>query len=177
MSPRRLFLVPLLSPLVAVMLVAALNPAPRVSFQVLTWETPRAPLGLWLATAALGGAALSGGAAGLALRQSAGRAGRRVVSERVRAREPEPWLAEPDERRPSPTEPSEATWRAPVDRGRAAPGRSVAPARAPGDPAPTVVVPFRVLRRPGATAPSAPEREPVAVAAPEDWQDAASEDW
>jgi hypothetical protein len=176
MRPRRLLLVPLLCPLAAVLLVAALNPGPRVSFRVLTWKTPRAPLGLWLASAALGGAALSGGAAGLALRQGTGRAGRRVVSERSWDREP--WFQEPERQRESPPEPREASWRGPEATGRAAAvGVSVAPARPPGDPAPTVVVPFRVLRRPGSPAPASPEPEPVAVAAPDDWQNAGSEDW
>jgi hypothetical protein len=175
MSPRRLLLVPLLSPLLAVMLVAALNPGPRVSLRVLTWQTPRAPLGLWLATAALGGAALSGGAAGLALRGGPGRPGRRVVSRRTE--EWEPWLQEPEGRRERPPEPRDTPWRDPEARGRVAPAVSVAPARAPGEPAPTVVVPFRVLRRPGSPARSAPEREPVPVAGPDDWADGASEDW
>jgi hypothetical protein len=175
MTPRRLLLVPLLSPLVAVLLVGALNPGPRVSFRVLTWETPRAPLGLWLATAALGGAALSGGAAGLALRQRSGRPVRRGASGRTWEREP--WIQEPDRRREGPTEVWEAPEREPEATGRGAPVVSVAPARPPGDPAPTVVVPFRVLRRPGASVPSAPEREPVPVAVPDDWGNAASEDW
>lgn len=174
---------PLLAPLVAVMLVAILNPGPRVSFRVLTWTTPRAPLGLWLACAALGGAALSGGAAGLSLRQGTGRPARRRPSEQNR--EPEPWFQEPERRRERPPEPREASWRAPEFGGgananaNARVGVSAGPARAPGDPAPTVAVPFRVLRRPGSSAPAAPEREPVAVAVPaaDDWDNTASEDW
>jgi uncharacterized integral membrane protein len=176
MSPRRLLLVPLLSPLVAVILVAALNPGPRVSLRLLTWETPRAPLGLWLASAALGGAVLSGGAAGLALRRGTGRPGRRVASGRSWDREP--WFQEPERGREISSEPREASWRAPEAGARqAAANVSVAPARPPGDPAPTVVVPFRVLRRPGSPAPAAPEPEPIAVAEPDDWDNTASRDW
>lgn len=48
MTARRLLVVPLLSPLLAVLLVAALNPRPQLAFRVLTWTTPQAPLGLWL---------------------------------------------------------------------------------------------------------------------------------
>ena len=205
MKTRGLLLLPLLSPLLAVLLVATLNPGPRLTFRVLTWESPRAPLGLWLAAAALGGAALSGGAAGLALRQGAGRPSRRETT--TRANEREPWFQEqvavdrwgamedgprPSWRRESPGAPATAPWRESGAVGRAAPGVSVAPARAPGDPAPTVVVPFRVLRRPGSPAAgdgapvsvsraqpaSAPARESMPVAATDDWGDTASaEEW
>ncbi|MBM5815100.1 MAG: DUF1049 domain-containing protein [Cyanobacteria bacterium K_Offshore_surface_m2_239] len=213
MKPRHLLVLPVLSPLLAVLLVAALNPGPRVTFRLLTWQTPEAPLGLWLASAALGGAALSGGAAGLARRQEAGRALRRTVS--GPARERDPWLRESPPPEPWRTEdwdtsraPERRSWRAPAASGpssdasarewTAAPRESVAPARAPGEPAPTLVVPFRVLRRPGATGPQeaafhreswparqgeptgAPTaREPMPVATTDDWGDAApaEEDW
>jgi hypothetical protein len=178
MRVRRLLVLPLLSPLLAVVLVAGLNPGPPVSFRLLTWQSPRAPLGLWLAAAALGGAALSGGAAGLARRQEAGRTlGRTVTSP---ASEREAWLRDPPE--PPWDDTDGGNWSAP-------PRESVAPARAPGEPAPTLVVPFRVLRGPGASAPrEAPPRreswstrqpEPVPVAASDDWGDnaAAAEDW
>jgi uncharacterized integral membrane protein len=190
MKSRRLVALPLLSPLLAVLLVAALNPGPRVSFRLLTWETPKAPLGLWLAAAALGGAALSGVGTALALRQGAGIRERRLLNSRVT----EPW-SEPASR--------SGAWRSVADRARGpveereANSRgeervSVPPPRSPGDPAPTVVVPFRVLRRPMAP----PEEEPAAasvawtqptrartpesvpVAATDDWGDAAaSDDW
>jgi hypothetical protein len=205
MRTRRLLVVPLLTPLVAVLLVAALNPGPRLSFRVLTWESPGAPLGLWLAAAALGGAALSGGAAGLALRQGTERPGRQRTS--TRASEREPWFQEPAAegrwrgreegprpswRRDIPRESAAAPGREPEPFGRAAPGGSVAPERAPGDPAPTVAVPFRVLRRPGSSAAAAtasapvtwdqpaspPARQSVPVAAMDDWGETASaEEW
>lgn len=205
MTTRRLLVVPLLAPLLAVVLVAALNPGPRLRFRLLTWQTPAAPLGIWLAAAALGGAALSGGAAGLALRQETGRPRRRPLSGGAREREPwlreeapeEPWSdmdvgPRPGWRRRGPSEPAQTPWMESAGDGPAAPTVSVAPARAPGEPAPTVVVPFRVLRRPDspaadAAAPvprpraqpaTAPARTSVAVPAMDDWGDTAgAEDW
>ena len=40
MTVRRLLVVPLLSPLLAVLLLAGLNPRPQLAFRVLTWTTP-----------------------------------------------------------------------------------------------------------------------------------------
>jgi hypothetical protein len=203
MRGRQLLLVPFLSPLLAVLLVAAFNPEPRVSFRVLTWETPEAPLGIWLAAAALGGATLSGGAAGLALRQGADRRGRRRVS--GQARDEEPWFepgareenwrsvadgARASQRRDPQATSARAAWGERAEDGRAEPMDSVAPARAPGEPAPTVVVPFRILRRPGSppmtdAAPvvraqpaPAPTGSSVPVAATDDWGDpSTADDW
>jgi uncharacterized integral membrane protein len=210
MKVRRLLVLPLLSPLLAVLLVAALNPGPRVTFRLLTWQTPQAPLGLWLAAAALGGAALSGGAAGLARRQESGRALRRTLSGPAWERDawlgesppPEPWRTEdwdtsrtPEQRSRRAPSASAPSRDASAREWAAAPRESVAPARAPGEPAPTLVVPFRVLRRPEATgsreAASTREtwparqtepttaREPMPVAMTDDWGDAApaEEDW
>ncbi|MEB3316709.1 MAG: hypothetical protein VKO39_00990 [Cyanobacteriota bacterium] len=205
MKIRRLLVVPLLAPVLAVVLVAALNPGPRLGFRLLIWQTPAAPLGLWLAAAGLGGAALSGGAAGLALRQGTGRPKRQSL--RGGDREREPWLREeaaeepwrdmdtgprPGWRHRGPPELEDPPWMGSAGAGPAAPTVSVAPARAPGEPAPTVVVPFRVLRRPDSDAADAaapipmPRAQPaaassrtaVAVAAIDDWGDTAKgEDW
>lgn len=203
MRARRLLIVPLLTPLLAVLLVATLNPSPRVSFRVLTWVTPRAPLGIWLASAALGGAALSGVGVALALRQEA--AGRKTGQRRSRT-DFEPWSErayrdgawpsgakgrEPSRQADLHVAPPEAPWqeRPPDDRGRAR--MSVAPERAPGDPAPTVVVPFRVLRRPAShpgedvapapagwsAAATAKMPESVPVAAADDWEDEGAQEW
>lgn len=161
MRVGRLLVLPLLSPLLAVLLVAGFNPGPRVSFRLLTWQSPQAPLGLWLAVAALGGAALSGGAASLARRQESGRALRRTVTSPSRERVA--WLRDAPE--PPWDDSDRADW-------SAAPRESVPPARAPGEPAPTLVVPFRVLRGPGASAP----REAVPVAE-DDWGEGAAADW
>lgn len=203
MKGRRLLVVPLLLPLVAVLLVAALNPRPQVSFRVLTWVTPRAPLGLWLAAAALGGAALSGAGTALALGQGSGLQTRR----RVASRPAEPWneswstdgpwgrhdTAPRGERQRGRTDPL-GTSAPNVANEAASPGRvrAVPPPRAPGDPAPTVDAPFRVLRRPahaaaedsgsfadaGAQIRTTGQTEVVSEAIPEDWGDgSASEDW
>jgi hypothetical protein len=66
---RRLLLLPLLAPLLALLILAALNPRPATSLRLLTWRSPSLSLGLWIALAGAGGAALSAGATGLALRQ------------------------------------------------------------------------------------------------------------
>ena len=46
---QRILLLPLLSPLLAVLLVSAINPRPGVSVRLLTWSSPAWPLGGWLA--------------------------------------------------------------------------------------------------------------------------------
>lgn len=204
MSKRRQLLsLALLSPVLAVLLVAALNPTPQIRFRLLTWETPGAPLGLWLAATALGGAALGGGASTLALRPRAERTRRRIVNAWGREGEdrlrrppgPEPWRAEMEESRTPGWQSRPAAPPPPWSDVRSGDGPSdrvaAAPARAPGEPAPTLVVPFRVLYRPGASgsvegspatgakpsraADGAAERNPVPVGAMDDWGDAAPE--
>jgi hypothetical protein len=64
---RRLLLLPLLAPLLAVLLVGALNPRPWVGLRLLIWRTPEWTIGSWLALAAGGGGALSAAATALAL--------------------------------------------------------------------------------------------------------------
>lgn len=188
---RRLLLLPLLSPLLALLVVGALNPRPGVSLRLLLWSSPPLPLGAWIALAGAGGAALSAGATSLALAEG-GAPLQRQVRRRQGAQGPEPWEEEPlaasepprrqrwsEAREPAPSRPTG------MDAGRS---------RAPGEPVPTVAVPFRVIRRGdgGAPAPAAEPlrprrrgwqsegvREPVAepVAAGDDWGAAASDDW
>ena len=215
MTARRLLVLPLLSPLLAVVLVGALNPSPQLSFRVLTWVSPRAPLGLWLGGAALAGAALSGAGTALALRQGQGSA---PTPSRRRVRTPasRPWVAQGGA-------PEEGGWEAFGDRptppweeefpqerrggrgsgeergaGQEQGGRSwreapvaVAPPRSPGDPAPTMDVPFRILHRPAPSgreqAPSTPPgrqarpartAEPMPMNGEDDWgKEAAGDDW
>lgn len=136
------------------LLLAALNPGPVLSLRLLTSRSPALPLGLWLAAAAAGGAALSALATGLALRQgrtalrpaAAGRPGRRQP-------QAEPgWsseAAEATEARTGPGRQRRAAGGAapaggPSLYGAAAPA---GPERAPGEPPPTLSVPFRVIRR------------------------------
>ncbi|PSB38845.1 hypothetical protein [Aphanothece minutissima] len=173
---HRLLLLPLLSPLLVTLLVAALNPSPSLALRLLTWQTPSLPIGLWMAVAAGGGAALSAGATALALRQGGRPPLRRTV------------------RRPDRLE--DDTWSAPWgDRseGRtaaapAAPAASSAagPSRAPGEPAPTVSVPYRVLHRPEATVPRPFRPEPAVASRPpapvpasaaDDWGHDDGEEW
>jgi hypothetical protein len=187
---RRLLLLPLLAPLLAVLLVGALNPRPWVSLRLLTWSSAPLPLGAWMALAGVGGGALSAGATSLALRQGATPL-RRQVRRRIGMESPEPWeereeAFEPLERRGRRRESPPADW--------AADWGSAGGSRAPGQPAPTVSVPFRVIRRgeaapsqapsPAAAAsgwrqsvPREPERVPEPVPAGEDWGTLASDDW
>ncbi len=179
---RRLLLLPVLAPLLAVLLVGALNLRPWVSLRLLTLSSAPLPLGVWMALAGVGGAALSAGATSLALGQGATPL-QRQVRRRIDAESPEPREGfEPLERRRSQWESPPAGW------------GSAGGSRAPGEPAPTVSVPFRVIRR-GEAAPSQstaqaaaasrwrqePQREPERVAEPvpagEDWGAMASDDW
>ncbi len=186
MSARRFLILPLLSPLLAVLLVAALNPGPALSFRLLTWVTPRAPLGLWLGGAAVGGAALSGAGTALALRQgqAVGSRSRRRFSRQTSR----PWTQggfEGDggwETSASSSRPPrrEAAWSREMPPG-SIPWQpaavAVAPPRSPGEPPPTVDVPFRILHRPSQAGP-AREPQPVAVGVDEDWgAEAGADDW
>lgn len=64
---KRVLLLPLLSPVLATLVVGAINPKPPVTVRVLTWTSPALPLGLWLAGASCLGASLSAAGAALAL--------------------------------------------------------------------------------------------------------------
>lgn len=175
---HRLLLLPLLSPLLVTLLVAALNPSPSLALRLLTWQTPSLPIGLWMAIAAGGGAALSASATALALRQGERPPLRRTVRRREE-RETETWTApwHGDSARATST-PSAATTVAPAS---AAPA---GPSRAPGEPAPTVSVPYRVLHRPEGDAPRPFRPDPAAAARPAavataeaDWGESDGEQW
>jgi len=187
-----------------VLLLAALNPGPVLSLRLLTSRSPALPLGLWLAAAAAGGAALSALATGLALRQgrtalrpaAAGRPGRRQP-------QAEPgWSSEATEARTGPGRQRRAAG-GPASYSVAAPA---GPERAPGEPPPTLSVPFRVIRRAASAADAADpdaggpdlggpdgggvRRQPpgtaaaagssTATAAPgrgDDWEESPEQDW
>ena len=170
---HRLLLLPLLSPLLAVLLVAAINPKPWVKLRLLTWTSPSWPLGAWMASAAGLGAAVSAAGTALAL-QGAG--GELTPRRQVRRRADE----EPEESG-TPSEPGEPWMRQPAP-GWAGPSRSAT------DPAPTVSVPFRVIRKGqrasdnAAAAPTSPTTtpattQPTASAADDDWGSPVSDDW
>lgn len=127
---RQLLLLPLLTPLLTVVVIGAINPGPALRLRLLTWETPPLGLGAWLILAAGGGGLLSALGTGLALRSE------QPIDLRRRLRRPA-WEVDDRWRRDDPPPPS--SWpEGPVAAG---------PARDPGEPSPTVAVPYRVIRR------------------------------
>ena len=178
---QRLLLLPLLAPLLVVGLIGAINPRPLVALRLLTWTSPTLSIGLWLSIAAGGGAAISAAATGLALRLGPGTRAMPNRRPRNQANEShdEIW---PDVESPAKgsakgsakgqsKEPSSGPSRSPFQAG---------PSRAPGEPAPTVAVPFRVIRKGQAASsapPHAPEAKATAVAVGDGWDQAASDDW
>jgi hypothetical protein len=186
---RRLLLLPLLAPLLAMLIVAALNPRPATSLRLLTWRSPALPLGLWIGLAGAGGALLSAGATRLALRQGESPPpGRSIPGPAAAANEPwdrQSWRREQDWEQQD----QQDQW---SQQERWEPGARVAEAggsRAPGEPPPTVSVPFRVVRhsstaesvaRPsgaGGTATRQPEPVPAGDGWDSDWNAQASDDW
>ena len=67
---RRLLLLPVLAPLVAVAALALLNPRPAVALRLLIWSSPALPIGSWLAIAVAGGGLMSAAATSAALQSS-----------------------------------------------------------------------------------------------------------
>lgn len=174
------------------LLLAALNPGPPVSLRLLASRSPALPLGLWLAAGGAGGALLSGLATALALRE--GGRSRRGSDNRATLEAQEPWFGptRPMGRRRAAAGP-EAPDQAEIEADNWP--QVAGPERAPGEPAPTVSVPFRVLRRPQRSSSPDPER-PRAPAAQrpaaatraaeaassqrqdaDDWNSEAEEDW
>lgn len=166
---KRILLLPLLSPLLATLVVGGLNTKPAVTVRVLTWTSPALPLGLWLAGASSLGAGLSAAGAALALQGS----GPQILPRRSVRRRPDP---EAREGRP-PFESEDWAFEAEPERP---PSAWAGPSRAAAEPAPTVSVPFRVIRR----SQQSPSKEPVSAAAapvstadPDDWGNSSPEDW
>jgi uncharacterized integral membrane protein len=152
---RQLLLVPLLAPLLAAVLIGAINPRPSVALRLLIWTSPALPIGVWMMLAAGGGAALSAGGTALALRTH----GERELQRQVR-RPVNPWTEFSD------AAPGPSTQRRP-EPAPAPP--SAGPPRAAGESSPTVAVPYRVIRRAGAgaapTTPAAAHQATVTEAA------------
>lgn len=159
----RLLLLPLLAPLLTVLLVAALNPRPALSLRLLTWSSPALPIGLWLALAGLGGGALSAAATTLALGEA--REPRRRSLHRP-LEQPEAWWPDGSEARPR------------RQRQREEPAPTAAPTRPPGEPAPTLSVPYRVIRR-APTHAEGPSRQPSAPVGQggDGWDQPLGDDW
>ena len=124
---QRLLLIPCLSPVVLMLLIATLNLGQPSSLRVLTWRMPTLPIGGWIAIATVLGSGVSA-VGGLAM-VSAKPVLRREVRRPVTGPDvQEPWSREqPHQARPA--EPM--AW----------------PERDVRDPAPTVSVPFRVVHR------------------------------
>jgi len=168
---RRLVLLPLLAPALVALALAAANPAPPLSLRLLTWRSPSLPLGAWLAIGAAGGLAIGATASGLAVAGSRQRDGGadQGPPPRPQREGSESWSGWED--------PAADTL--PRQQRTAGAG----PSRAMTEPAPTVTVPFRVIRRPAApAAPAEPgahrvaRQEPVMVS-DDDWGLAGSDDW
>jgi hypothetical protein len=169
---RRLLLLPLLAPLLAVLLVGAINPRPLVGLRLLIWRSPEWTIGSWIALAAGGGAALSATATALAL-QAGGASNQRQLrrpipegrSRRVWPRGRGENLADgPTEAwGDGPGEGPAPAWGRDSGEGPGAPWpgqASAGPSRHPAEPPPTLSVPFRVIRR--GTAPPGPQPDPQA---------------
>ena len=173
---QRLLLFTLLTPLLAVLALAALNLSPAVSLRLLIWTSPALPLGSWLALAVGGGGLLSAAASSAALQS--GVAARRQVQLKAEApgrrRESATWDPAYSETAGRETTSRETTGR------RSASSQNLgqeannwnetlaanpAPARPPGAPPPTVEVPFRVIRKPFRAATTSPDSQPPRAAA------------
>ena len=169
---QRLLLLPLLSPLLVVLLVAAINPKPWVKVRLLTWSSASLPVGGWMAAAATVGAVLSGAGTALALQeQGSGLLPRRQVR-RSRGSEP-PMGSDGSTAAPHQNE----GW----GEEQARPSAWAGPARRAGEPAPTVSVPFRVIRKGSATQPAQSAKttpaEPASTTSADDWGTSQSDDW
>ena len=172
---QRVLLVPLLTPLLAVLLVAAINPRPSVAVRLLIWTSPALPLSAWLAAAAGLGAGVSSLGTALAL-QGAGRG----ITPRRQVRRPGFWNdAEPEVPRQSEERPEQEPW----DRGpkdvEPTPNQAswAGPSRGASEPAPTVSVPFRVIRKPRSAAAAAPSSPAAPTVVNDDWGSASNDDW
>lgn len=170
------------------LVLAALNPRPSLSVRLLTSRSPALPLGVWLAAGGAGGALLSGLGTALALRG----AKRRLSQTGAGPTGQEPWFSgEAAMGRDAAAPTASGGQRRPVMERE--PWPESGPERAPGEPPPTVSVPFRVLRRPAASStpapsgsaeaprPSSARRTAVETAAQaqdaDDWNTHADEDW
>jgi hypothetical protein len=126
-SFQRLLLIPCLSPVVLMLLIASLNLGQASSLRVLTWRLPTLPIGAWIAVATVLGSGVSA-TTGLAM----------VTSRPVLRREVRRPATGPDVQEPLPHEQQQ----------QARPAQPTPwPERDVRDPAPTVSVPFRVVHR------------------------------
>ena len=126
---QRLLLIPSLVPLVAVLVLSALHRGAPTRLHLLGWSSPQAPLGVWTALAATGAAALSASSALLSVPRN----------QPLRRRLHRPYES-----------PSTPEWQ--VDGAQGPQDRSPVPSPSPPqrdlrDPAPTVAVAYRIIKR------------------------------
>ena len=168
MTPlQRLLLIPCLSPLLLTLLIGGLNLGKTGSLRILTWELPTLPIGVWMAVASTTGAVLGSGGVLAAGSSSAQQTLQREV------RRPFNWQEETSQQ----------------DHQRAASGAATMPwpERDVRDPAPTVSVPFRVIRtgRGSQDVPAQPDpkeqvassRAQASSAGGDDWNQPVPSDW
>ena len=168
MTPlQRLLLIPCLSPLLLTLLVGGLNLGKAGSLRILTWELPTLPIGIWMAVASTTGAVLGSGGVLAAGSSAAQQTLQREV------RRPFSWKEETFEQEQQHVASTAATmpW----------------PERDVRDPAPTVSVPFRVIRtgRGPQGNPAQPDlnkkvaSQPAKGSSPgiDDWNHPISSDW
>lgn len=181
MIKHRLLVPLLLSPWLLAVWIGALNlqqPRPR-RLQVLVWSVPALPVGAWLLLGSSLGTALSATTVGLLLKPGSRPGPRQVRNQRTggfprnEAVEPEPGEADRGSRRVSD--------QPPFDHGEAGqddfPPWGPPPVRNVDEPAPTMDVPFRVVRFGGA-APARPTGGQAHVASePERGPAADDSDW
>ena len=174
---QRLLLIPCLSPVVLMLLIATLNLGQASSLRVLTWRLPPLPIGAWIAFATVLGSGVSA-LGGLTM----------VTSSPVLRREVRRPATGHDVQEPLPREqPHQARPAQPTPW----------PERDVRDPAPTVSVPFRVVHRgnqANATPTQARESNPIQPreqhansaanetgdgvgANPDDWNQQIGDDW
>ena len=121
---QRILLIPSLFPLVAVLVLSAVHRGAPTRLHLLGWSSPEAPLGVWTAFAATGAAALAASSALLTV----------PSNQPLRRR-----LHRPYE--------TSATPEWPVDRAQDRSPAPSPPQRDLRDPAPTVAVAYRIIKR------------------------------
>lgn len=135
---QKLLLVPCLSPLAVALVVAGFNLRQPTALRLLTWRSGSLPMGAWIALAAAGSALFTAGASLTA--------GTTDTPLRRQVHRPIGWDsdAEPSWR------PDSEEWPRGANQSQATPSTNpsmVWPERDVRDPAPTVSVPFKVVKR------------------------------
>lgn len=135
---QKLLLLPCLSPLAVALVVAGLNLRQPTALRLLTWRSGNLPMGAWIALAAAGSALFTAGASLTA--------GATATPLRRQVHRPIGWEGDA-----GPTwRPGSEEWPRDADHSEATPSTNptmVWPERDVRDPAPTVSVPFKVVKR------------------------------